>query len=64
MSARFAFEEGLVGAANVHSDYDESEEEHEEEHIAEYEELHQIYERSIPDEAYQRWYRRGKRKET
>ena len=60
MNARFAIEEGLVDVADVYSDYDESEEEQK----SEYEEFQQIYGHYIPNEVYQRWYRRRKRKDT
>ena len=60
MAARFAIEEGLIDAADVYSDYDESEMEH----VQEEEELEQTYGHFIPDEVLQRWERRQKRKET
>ena len=58
MAARFAIEEGLIDAADVYSDYDESEMEH----VQEEEELEGRH--FIPDEVLQRWERRQKRKET
>ena len=60
MAVRFAIEEGLIDAADVYSDYDESEVEH----VQEEEELEQIYGHFIPDEVLQRWEQRQKRKET
>jgi hypothetical protein len=44
MTARFAIEEGLIDAADVHSDYDESEVEN----IMEFEMLERIHEESLP----------------
>ena len=58
MAARFAIEEGLLGAEDVYSDFDESEMEH----VQEEEELEGRH--FIPDEVLQRWERRQKRKET
>ena len=58
MAARFALEEGLLGAEDVYSDFDESEMEH----VQEEEELEGRH--FIPDEVLQRWERRQKRKET
>ena len=58
MAARFAIEEGLLGAEDVYSDFDESEMEH----VQEEEELEGRH--LIPDEVLQRWERRQKRKET
>ena len=60
MAARFAIEEGLLGAEDVYSDFDESEMEHVQEHG----ELEQTYGHYIPDEVLQRWEQRRKRKET
>ena len=58
MAARFALEEGLLGAEDVYSDFDESEMEH----VQEEEELEGRH--YIPDEVLQRWEQRRKRKET
>ena len=44
MTARFAIEEGLIDAADVYSDYDESEVEN----IMEFEMLERIHEESLP----------------
>ena len=60
MNVRFAFEEGLLSAEDVYSDFDESEMEH----VQEHEELEQTYGHYIPDEVLQRWEQRRKRKET
>ena len=60
MNVRFAFEEGLLSAEDVYSDFDESEMEH----VQEHEELEQTHGHCIPDEVLQRWERRQKRKET
>ena len=49
MAARFAIEEGLLGAEDVYSDFDENEMEH----VQEEEELEGRH--FIPDELLQRW---------
>ena len=60
MAARFAFEEGLVDAEDVYSEYEQILEED----IADYEELQEIFGPSIPDHVLQRWEQSQKRKET
>jgi hypothetical protein len=59
MTARFAFEEGLIDADDVYSEF-----ENEVEDIEDLEELHEIFGPSIPDNVLRRWEQSQKRKET